>query len=59
MSRNPPRTFTVLANRSLTPHMRRITLGGAAIADFLADQASAYLKLLLPTPGFERPVLRT
>ena len=59
MARTPPRTFTVLANRTLTPHMRRVTLGGQGMADFPADQASAYVKLLLPQPGLDKPVLRT
>ncbi|MES1929079.1 Siderophore-interacting protein [Salinisphaera dokdonensis CL-ES53] len=59
MPRTPPRTLIVLANRALTPHMRRVTLGGDAMADFPADQASAYVKLMLPQPGLDKPVLRT
>lgn len=57
--RPPPHTFTVLDKREITPHMLRITLGGAAMADFRADQASAYVKLRLPQPDSDRPLLRT
>lgn len=59
MSRTPPRTFTVLDNRPLTPHMRRVTLGGPGMDTFPPDQPSAYVKLLLPEQGCDKPLLRT
>jgi len=57
--RPPPRTFTVLDKTELTPHMLRITLGGEAMADFPADQASAYVKLRFSQAHSDRPLLRT
>ncbi|WFF42469.1 siderophore-interacting protein [Salinicola endophyticus] len=48
MPKTPPRAFTVLARQPLTPHMLRLTLGGEAMRTFPADQASAYIKLVLP-----------
>lgn len=59
MKRPDPYRFTVLAKREVTPRMLRVTLGGAGMQRFPADQASAYVKLLLPMPGQERPLLRT
>ncbi|HEX7338985.1 MAG TPA: siderophore-interacting protein [Rhodanobacteraceae bacterium] len=59
MKRPDPYRFTVLAKQQVTPRMLRITLGGEGMQRFPADQASAYVKLLLPVPGQERPLLRT
>lgn len=59
MKRPDPYLFTVLDKRSVTPRMLRVTLGGEGMQRFPADQASAYIKLLLPVPGSERPLLRT
>ncbi|MES1952490.1 Siderophore-interacting protein [Salinisphaera sp. S4-8] len=55
----PPRNFTVLDKNEITPNMWRITLGGEGMIDFPADQPSAYVKLQLPHPERERPLLRT
>ena len=52
----PPRTARalaeVLAARTLTPHMRRITLGGAEVARFLQADGTgapaAWVKVFLP-----------
>ncbi|KGI77092.1 siderophore-interacting protein [Oleiagrimonas soli] len=59
MNRPDPYRFTVLGKRHITPHMLRVTLGGEGMQRFPAQQASAYVKLLLPLPGRERPLLRT
>lgn len=59
MSRPTPRTLQVIATRSVTPHMLRITLGGVQIDTFPADQESAYIKLIFPAPGSERNLMRT
>jgi NADPH-dependent ferric siderophore reductase len=59
MTRPDPYLFTVLDKRRVTPRMLRVTLGGEGMQRFPADQASAYVKLLLPVPGRERPLLRT
>jgi len=39
--------------------MLRITLGGEGMADFPEEQESAYVKLLFPQAGSERPLMRT
>lgn len=59
MSRPAPRTLEVIRSRYITPHMLRVTLGGAAITDFPQDQESAYIKLVFPQPGDARPLMRT
>ncbi|WP_028670982.1 siderophore-interacting protein [Saccharospirillum impatiens] len=59
MARPEPRELTVLKTDDVTPHMRRITLGGEGMASFPADQASAYIKLVFPTEGEGRPLMRT
>lgn len=60
MNRAAPYRFTVLRKRAVTPHMLRITLGGEAMQRFPTEQASAYVKLLLPpTQDGARPLLRT
>ncbi|MBL4906277.1 MAG: siderophore-interacting protein, partial [Sneathiella sp.] len=51
----------------LTPNMRRITVGGQALADFPVGSEGGYIKLLFPTPDFrpadfsanDKPILRT
>lgn len=58
MNRPAPRELEVIRSTYITPHMLRITLGGAGMAGFPADQASAYIKLLFPQAG-ERPLMRT
>ena len=59
MAKPEPRELEVLATRDVTPHMRRVTLGGAGMASFPDDQASAYIKLIFPTPCEARPLMRT
>ncbi|BES69052.1 siderophore-interacting protein [Marinobacter nanhaiticus D15-8W] len=58
MARPEPRTLEVLRTTPITPHMQRITLGGAGLAGFPDDQASAYIKLAFPAEG-DRPMTRT
>ena len=58
-TRPAPRLLTVLAKTQLTPHMLRIRLGGAAMADFPQNQASAYVKLIWPSATDPRAVVRT
>ncbi|GAA0312324.1 siderophore-interacting protein [Psychrobacter aestuarii] len=59
MPKPAPRTLQVLHAEQITPHMRRITLGGAEMHDFPKDQESAYIKLLFDQAGSERPLMRT
>lgn len=59
MAKPEPRELEVLSTSDVTTHMRRITLGGAGMASFPADQASAYIKLVFPTEGDARPLMRT
>lgn len=59
MARPAPRELEVIRSTQITPHMQRITLGGAALADFPEDQESAYIKLMFSQPGEERPLVRT
>lgn len=57
--RTPPRLLRVRRTRQLTPHMRRITLAGDALAGFPVDSDGAHIKLLLPRHGQLEPVLPT
>lgn len=59
MAKPAPRELTVLGARNVTPNMRRITFGGEGMAGFPADQACAYVKLMLPTGEGARPFVRT
>lgn len=59
MAKPAPRELEVIRSTRLTPHMQRITLGGAEINSFPTDQESAYIKLMFPQPGEERPLVRT
>jgi NADPH-dependent ferric siderophore reductase len=57
--RTPPRSLEVRRTRSVTPHMRRITLGGGELIGFPNGSNGAHIKLFLPLPGQTRPVLPT
>ncbi|GGY26737.1 siderophore-interacting protein [Paludibacterium paludis] len=52
-NRTAHRVADVLAVRAVTPHMRRITVGGADIAGFLladgVDEPAAWVKVFLPS----------
>jgi NADPH-dependent ferric siderophore reductase len=55
----PTYDATVVRGRSLTPRMRRVTVGGPGLAGFGSrDLADERIKLLLPRDG-ERPISRT
>lgn len=41
----------------LTPHMIRVTLTGDNMAEFAGSGPAAHVKILLPLPGQDRPVL--
>lgn len=45
--RNPFRTLKVIRTQSLTPNMRRITVGGPELRGFPEQQESGYIKLIL------------
>ena len=51
------RTLQVLRTETLTPSMRRITLGGPEIAGFGQDRTGPNVKIYLPLPGQDRPVM--
>jgi len=52
--------LTVVSNRTLSPSMRRLVVGGAELEAFPAGQESGYVKLMLSQDGAEsRPVLRS
>lgn len=57
--KRPTYSFTVLGKQQVTANMLRVTLGGDGLNTFPTDQASAYVKLIFPVPGQERPLLRT
>lgn len=58
-TRNPPRLLHVRHAHPLTPQLRRIVLGGDALAGFPEDSDGAHIKLLLPRDGQREPVLPT
>ncbi len=59
-NRPPPRSFTVLGKRLVSPNMLRVTLGGPGMAGFPAAQDGGYLKLRVPsTEDPARLVVRT
>lgn len=61
MNKRPePRLFEVLSTKQITPNMRRVSIGGSAMAMFPAGQDGGYVKLMLPgqsTP--DKPAVRT
>ena len=59
MARPDPRILEVIQVKQITPHMRRVTLGGAGLKSFPADQESAYLKMMFQSEVSDRPMLRT
>lgn len=54
-----PRLLEVVRAVNITPHMRRVTLGGAELAGFPSGKHGSHVKLLLPRPGQNEPVLPT
>lgn len=59
MSKPSPRLLEVKRIADITPNMRRITLGGEAMADFPIEQESAYIKLMFPQGEEQKPIMRT
>lgn len=57
LARPIPRLLQVLDNQVRTPRMRRITLGGAALAGFPEGSEGAHIKLLFPSQRDLAPVL--
>lgn len=58
--RPPPRTYTVLGKRLVTPNMLRVTLGGPGMDGFPPGRQGGYIKLRVPSIGDpDRLVVRT
>lgn len=57
--KRPPRVLTVKSTLFLTPNMRRITLGGDALANFPTGSEGAHIKLLFEQDALDRPAMRT
>ena len=60
--RRPPppfRSVEVTRVESVTPWLRRVTLGGEALAGFTADEPAASVRLLIPRPGAAELVIPT
>lgn len=53
------RVLQVVRTRDLTPHMRRVTLGGDELAGADDGQHGPNVKLFLPRPGQVQPILPT
>ncbi len=49
------RELTVLRVQALSPRMRRITLGGAALAGFYSPAPDDHVRLIFPAPGQAAP----
>jgi len=68
MNKPSPKQLTVLNSTKITANMQRITLKGAALADFSNDCAGNYIKFLFNSAGNtdlstvpedEKPIMRT
>jgi NADPH-dependent ferric siderophore reductase len=58
--RPEPKIFEVVSTSMVTPNMRRVSIGSAALADFPAGQDGGYLKLRIPgAPSADKPFVRT
>lgn len=58
-ARPQPRLLHVVRTQTRTPRMRRVTLGGAALAGFPAGSEGAHIKLLFPEQAGAVPQLPT
>ncbi|WP_437760441.1 siderophore-interacting protein [Sorangium sp. So ce1389] len=56
-ARTPPRLLEVLRATQISPHLRRITLGGEALAGFPAGAGGAHIKVFLPREDQASPEL--
>lgn len=59
MAKRAQMELEVIRSTPITEHVLRITLGGEGLANFPADQESAYVKLLIPQGEGESPLKRT
>ncbi|MDC0682119.1 siderophore-interacting protein [Sorangium sp. wiwo2] len=59
VARTPPRLLEVLRTTAISPRMRRITLGGEAIAGFPARCGGAHIKVFFPRGDQAAPELPT
>jgi NADPH-dependent ferric siderophore reductase len=57
--RTPPRLLQVVRTQRLSDAMQRITLSGDALHGFPTDRNGAHIKIFLPQPGQDKPVLPT
>ncbi|SMC25903.1 NADPH-dependent ferric siderophore reductase, contains FAD-binding and SIP domains [Andreprevotia lacus DSM 23236] len=57
--RTPPRLLRVIRTVDLSPQMRRITLGGPAMAGFPLGMDGSHIKLMLPQAHQNEPMLPT
>jgi len=51
------RAVVIKKVQDLTPHMRRITVTGSELAGFSTQGVAGHVRVLLPAPGQESPVL--
>lgn len=59
-NRPEPKIFEVVSTSVVTPNMLRVSIGGAALADFPAGQDGGYLKLRIPGAApADKPFVRT
>lgn len=55
--RPPPMMVEVTRVDRLTPHMVRVVFAGEALAGFTTNGPAEHIKVFLPRPGQERPIL--
>ncbi|MFC7342282.1 siderophore-interacting protein [Saccharopolyspora griseoalba] len=58
-NRPPARDLEVVRTAELGPSMRRVTLGGEELQGFLDQHTGPNIKVFVPRPGQQRPVLPT
>lgn len=59
MKRPEPRLLRVIRSAPVTTNMLRVTLGGAGMSAFPANQEGAYIKLMFPPTDGGRGIVRT
>ena len=53
------RLLQVVRVHAVTPHLLRVTLSGADLADFESASFDDHVKVFFPPPGAERPAIPT
>jgi NADPH-dependent ferric siderophore reductase len=53
------RELKVISIHDVSPHYRRITMGGEQLSGFATDETGGYIKLFFHDPRFQTPLLRT